>query len=290
MNTNHRILVIDDDAQLLDTYREILHPPVRQHSQLEDFLGLSQEQKTILPDFEITTAAQGAEGVELVEHALEADKPFAVAFVDVRMPPGIDGVETVRRIREVDDNIYIIMVTAYSDRSVDEMQLAARHDVVLARKPLGHEEIIQLARNACNSWNGDQILKQQKDALHRQVREMSVTRWYMEKMLSATKEGFLICSMDGTIRSANNAACTLLGHDIETLKQTNFATLFIETDTLPLLQEIVKSGISQTVKRQPITNGTTPTNSALSITPTPMRDPEQHTEQVIMITLTDRMM
>ncbi len=116
-------------------------------------------------DFVVATAQQGAQGVELVKEALDAGRPFAVAFIDIRMPPGIDGLETASRIRKLDGAIYIIIVTAYSDRSIEEIQREVRHDVVLARKPLSNDEIVQQARNACNGWERDRQLAEKSRSL-----------------------------------------------------------------------------------------------------------------------------
>ena len=169
MAFNNRVLVLDDDAELLTAYRAILQPPREERSLLFDFVGggdgVKAEPEAQRPAFDVATAPQGEEGVQLVRRSLEEGRPFAVAFIDIRMPPGIDGLEAARRIRDLDPAIYIIIVTAYSDRSIEEIQREVRHDVVLARKPLSSDEIVQQARNACTGWGRDRQLEEKSQAL-----------------------------------------------------------------------------------------------------------------------------
>jgi len=113
----------------------------------------------------VTTAQQGREALECVKQAAEVGMPYAVAFVDVRMPPGWDGLETAQRIREIDDHIHIVFVTAYSDRSVDEMQAALNKNTLLTSKPFSGDEIKQLARTLCISWNRELQLIETEDKL-----------------------------------------------------------------------------------------------------------------------------
>jgi adenylate cyclase len=162
---NKRVLVIDDDKELVAAYRNILQPKEKKRSALLDFADVDNESDSKETSFEVTTAQQGEEGIELVKKSLVENLPFAMAFIDIRMPPGIDGLKTASQIRDLDSSIYIIIVTAYSDRSIEEIQRGVRHDVVLARKPLSNDEIIQQAYNACNNWDRDQQLEEQSRKL-----------------------------------------------------------------------------------------------------------------------------
>lgn len=97
--------------------------------------------------FEIGSAYQGQEGLLLVKKALEVGRPYAMAFVDVRMPPGWDGVETTEKIWKIDPEIQIVICTAYSDYSWKEMFERIGNDdrMVILKKPFDTVEALQLA-------------------------------------------------------------------------------------------------------------------------------------------------
>ncbi|MBF0621062.1 MAG: bacteriohemerythrin [Magnetococcales bacterium] len=153
---NSRVLVVDDDPAIIQAYCDALKPAVPEmSSRLAHFTddGVKSDVKGVHFNFEVETATQGSDAVAMTEQALKGDTPFAVAFIDIRMPPGMDGLETAKRIRELDERIYLVIVTAYVDRAIDEIQYALSHDALFIRKPISQDEIRQLARNACISWD-----------------------------------------------------------------------------------------------------------------------------------------
>ncbi|MBF0368546.1 MAG: response regulator [Magnetococcales bacterium] len=241
-HATHRILVLDDDQQLLEVYQDIFSPSREEPSLLDGFAANSESIGEPKPIYQVTTATQGEEGVERVREALADNHPFQVAFVDIRMPPGIDGLEAARRIRAMDDRIYIVIVTAYSDRSVDEIQESIRHDVLLARKPLTREEILQLARNACNSWREDDRLRRLQSDLERQVEEHAMARWYLENLVSSLSEGLLVCTGEGLVTSVNPATVKFLGRSEEALLGSYVSELFPESDLTDLMTRILHQG------------------------------------------------
>lgn len=160
---NLKVLVIDDESAVIDTYIEFLVNSADGEEDLElqelsDLSGLAPTttSDSIIHNFETSTATQGLEAVELVRQELSLGRKFAVAIIDVRMPPGIDGVETARLIRELDDDIHIIFITAYSDHSIDEMQLTLQKNALLLSKPFVGDELVQLVRTLVISWNREQ--------------------------------------------------------------------------------------------------------------------------------------
>ncbi len=247
---NNRVLILDDDKEILAIYREILTPPVAKASHLRSFM-LEEENATPgrQPSFEVVTVTQGEDGVEQVRLSLEQDRPFAMAFVDIRMPPGIDGLESARRIRELDDRIYIVIVTAYSDKSVDEIQETIKHDVLLARKPLTRDEILQLARNACNSWEQDDTLRRMQHDLERQVEEHAMARWYMQNLMSSMSVGLLVCTDQGLITSTNPAATRWSGYAEEDLLGMPIGQLFPGDEIDAILSRIVHQGPLRNVQQ-----------------------------------------
>jgi CheY-like chemotaxis protein len=117
---NNRILIIDDNEAIHQDYRKILtrraedgHLSRAMEGMFDDDPPASAEAE--LPVYELTHANQGKVGFELVRVAAEAGRPFAMAFVDMRMPPGWNGVETIKHIWQADSEIEIVLCTAYSD-------------------------------------------------------------------------------------------------------------------------------------------------------------------------------
>ncbi len=159
---NRRVLIIDDDPTILKLYREILS--VEEELPPNNYFGTTPEPEPekappAKEHFEITTAANGQEGIEIACAEHDKGTPFPIAFIDMRMPPGIDGLETARNLRKLTPSIYIVIVTAYSDRSIDEIQQALEYDVIFLQKPFVHDVIFQLARTLCRSWNRDRALE-----------------------------------------------------------------------------------------------------------------------------------
>src|ERR1019366_4118248 len=112
-----------------------------------------------IPNFTVDKAANGMEGVDLVKSALAAKRPYAVIFLDMRMP-GWDGLETAIQIRKYDSKAEIIFVTAFSDKSIGDIVAKAGQNVGYHCKPYASEEIIQLATKAVTDYNKLRNLEQ----------------------------------------------------------------------------------------------------------------------------------
>lgn len=147
---NRCVLVVDDDQGILDTYSDILAPRPHRFAQLKSLLDVAE-----LPtsNFELSIANQGEAAVELVRARSEQNMPYGVAFIDMRMPPGMDGLATAKAIRAIDARIFIVIVTAYSDHSLGEINRQLGHDVLLLRKPFTDDELLQIARVLIEIWN-----------------------------------------------------------------------------------------------------------------------------------------
>lgn len=162
-----RILIVDDEPGMHDSYRQCFAGPSATNTARLDALAAelfgeaAVESATgqALP-FDITYCTQGLEAVEAVTAALENAKPFAVAFVDVRMPPGIDGRETARRIRALDPDINLVVVTGYSDFSPLEISHVAgpADKIFYIAKPFHVDEVVQTATALGQRWEGDRRL------------------------------------------------------------------------------------------------------------------------------------
>lgn len=153
---HHRILVIDDNRRIHEDFRKILCPPDADDAidRLEaEFFG-EHAKKLPEPIFFVDSAFQGEEGITKVQGALDCDQPYAVAFVDVRMPPGIDGIETAERLWRIDNAVQIVICTAHSDYSWQEMMRRFRlpDRLLVLKKPFTAVEALQMASALGAKW------------------------------------------------------------------------------------------------------------------------------------------
>jgi two-component system, sensor histidine kinase and response regulator len=173
---NHRILVIDDNRAIHDDFRKILSTapsPPNDLAEDEESLFGGVQSKFQLPLFEIDSAYQGQEGLDLIEISLFENRPYALAFVDVRMPPGWDGIETTCKIWEKYPDLQVVICTAYSDYSWEEMlkTLGYSDRMVILKKPFDNIEVLQLAIAMTEKWKLYQQTRLHLGDLERVVQE-----------------------------------------------------------------------------------------------------------------------
>jgi CheY-like chemotaxis protein len=150
-NSIHRILVIDDNRAIHDDFRKILCFEADPCDEVEaEFFGRPAPTYE-LPAFDVDSAFQGEAGVAALRCALEQGKPYAMAFVDVRMPPGIDGVATVELLWQLDPQLQVVICTAYSDYGWQQLtaRLHRRDQLFILKKPFAAVEALQLACALC---------------------------------------------------------------------------------------------------------------------------------------------
>ena len=166
---NRRILVIDDSLAIHADFKKILTPADNQ-SGLEtletEFFG--QVRAAGKPEvFQVDSALQGQAGFELVKKSIAEGRPYAMIFMDVRMPPGWDGIETTAKIWEVDSDVQIVICTAYSDYSWEDMKtkLGITDRLVILKKPFDNIEVLQLAHAFTEKWDLRQRARIKMDQL-----------------------------------------------------------------------------------------------------------------------------
>ncbi len=171
---NNRILIVDDNPGIHADFRKILcagaAPETSTLEQMEATLfAVSTSGRR--PTYEIDSAYQGQEGLLLVEKALNDGHPYSLIFMDVRMPPGWDGVETTARIWQICPETQIVLCTAYSDYSWDEMidKLAPSDRLVILKKPFDVVEVLQLAAALTEKCRLLQESRNQMDLLESKV-------------------------------------------------------------------------------------------------------------------------
>ncbi len=178
--SHHRLLVIDDTPSIHDDFRKVFAPPSpATNAQIEDLasaiFGTAPADATAA-SFTLDFAAQGQEGLALVESALAADRPYAVAFVDMRMPPGWDGLETIERLWAADPRLQAVICTAYSDHSwaaINE-RLGRTDRLLILKKPFDSVEAQQLALALTEKWLLTQSARRRSEELEAMVAARTV--------------------------------------------------------------------------------------------------------------------
>ncbi|MGE4242115.1 response regulator [Ramlibacter sp.] len=157
---NRRILVVDDMPEIHDDFKRILaRPPshaAATHLDDDEAILFGRAEASAPARFEIDSAYTGREALQKVERSVEREEPYALAIVDMRMPPGWGGVETIRHLWEADPRVQVAICTAYSDLAWDEVlhQLEGGPGVTLLRKPFEPEDVLELAESLTGQWSG----------------------------------------------------------------------------------------------------------------------------------------
>lgn len=180
LNENHRILVIDDTEGIHKDFRTILGVQEARNESLSDikvalFGGNSSRSRYRRPEYQVDSAYQGREGLEMVRQAAKENKPYMMAFVDVRMPPGWDGIETIQKIWKEYPGLQIVLCTAYSDYSWQETieALGVSDRLLILKKPFDKMEVQQLASSLYEKWT---LLKELDQKVILRTAQISETR------------------------------------------------------------------------------------------------------------------
>ena len=170
------VLIIDDNQSIHNDFKKILTNSNQNNGLNQAFSELFGESMNPVEDqlnFELTFASQGREGYEIVKDAMEDDRTFGLAFVDMRMPPGWDGLDTIEKLWTVDPELQIVLCTAYSDHSWEEIvdRLGNTDKLVILKKPFDSIEIIQLVTSLSEKKRLLSEAKQRQQHLQNVVEE-----------------------------------------------------------------------------------------------------------------------
>ena len=242
---NYRVLVVDDQREIHQDFEEMLTPGATGAStdDLADAFA-SEVDESFLPKFELLHARSGAEAHEKIKTAIQTDNPIAVAYIDIRMPPGIDGIETTRRIRAIDENIEIVLMTAYTDKSLSEIvrEMDLLHKLLYIRKPFAREEIQQITLALAEKWNVESELGDKR-------RQLEISNQRLEAVLDSTGDAIAMFDVTGHLQFANRGYEEMFELKTDILKKMSPESLgehikgyfqepecFEETETLLLAQ------------------------------------------------------
>jgi PAS domain S-box-containing protein len=220
---NTRLLIIDDNRAIHDDFRKILTRHDTSSSRVEEvevslFGEVARNGSACTGSFQLDSAYQGKDGLGLVQEASKQGHPYAMAFVDVRMPPGWDGVETTAKIWEVDPDLQIVICTAYSDCSWGQMldKLGRSDRMVILKKPFDNVEVLQLANSLTRKW---QLLQESKGRMA-SLEEMVVARTAemvqeqekFKAIFDNSPEGIFQTTANGRFLTANPALASIYGY------------------------------------------------------------------------------
>jgi diguanylate cyclase (GGDEF)-like protein len=232
-----RILIVDDEPAMHDSYRRCFAPTDRTRAAALDGMAaeLFGDDVPTAPGgegdaihFDPVYCTQGLDAVTEVEAAIAQGAPFAVAFIDVRMPPGIDGKETAARIRARDPNINIVIVTGYSDFAPIEISKAAGpvDKIFYIAKPFEIAEVVQTATALGHRWRVDRELADAMAKLNDQAAE-----------LAANESKALHLAMHDSLTEAPNRLAFLRALTDKIRGRRMFAAAMVDLDHFKLVND-----------------------------------------------------
>ena len=215
---NYRVLIVDDEDGIHRDFKDMLNP-ARAQALTDQFaktlLDESAKNKTsFLPNFELLHAISGEDAYNIIRTGKESNCPIAVAYIDVRMPPGIDGIEAIRRIRQIETDIELVIMTAYSDKPLPEIvrDMELLHKLLYLRKPFAPEEVQQITLALVEKWNTEcELTKKQQQII--------TNHHWLETILDSTADAIGMFDDEGNQLFANQHYQQLLGFTQEQLRQ-----------------------------------------------------------------------
>jgi PAS domain S-box-containing protein len=215
--TTPRILVIDDNPEILSAYSKILAGCTATQAsrdaldtlEKELFGGQIPDEGAEQPSFDLSLVQRGEEGLACVRRAVADGRPYAVAFVDMRMPGGWDGLETIEALWRTDPTLQVVICTAYSDFSWQEItgRLGRRDSLLILRKPFDAIEVLQLACALADRWKlqheGQVHIDVLKEALNERSSALRQQEAFHGKLLKNLSEGVVACDHEGRVSLVN---------------------------------------------------------------------------------------
>ena len=182
--TNWRVLAIDDNPAIHKDYKKVLLAKGSDSrlNEAESFLFNDEPSESPKSKsefiYEIDSAFQGEEGLEMVQKSLEEGNEYSVALIDVRMPPGMDGIETAKRIWQIYPELPIVLCTAYSDYGWEHIsqELPQVDQLLILKKPFEPLELRQIVASQVSRWHLNRLAQGNKEHLQRiiQIRTIEV--------------------------------------------------------------------------------------------------------------------
>lgn len=267
---NLRILVADDDTTILDLFRQVFSPAKTNPIVGSDAQESGGKHPNYQPSlsFDIVTCRQGDEAVDAVKSSIKENRHFSVAFIDVRMPPGPDGIWTAEKIRTFDSQIEIVIFTGYSDThpGIITRRVPPVHKLIYLQKPFHPLEIYQFASALSMKWHAECELQRLNKRLEKSVEERIeefikvneelqiklIEHQELNKALSESENRFkeflenlgdiaYEANSYGDITYANKTAEILTGKPLKDIIGKSFFSLFTEEGQVKAMDEFQKT-------------------------------------------------
>ncbi|MBF0299137.1 MAG: hybrid sensor histidine kinase/response regulator [Oligoflexia bacterium] len=215
-----RILVIDDQKSIHEDFKTIFGEVSESDKELDlmaqQILGAgSKKNSTEIFKYVVDSAFQGQEGYQKILDAKKSGNPYHMAFVDMRMPPGWDGLETIEKVLKDDNDIQMVICTAYSDHSVSDIEarIGITDRVLIIKKPFDKVEIIQLAKSLCEKWFLLQKARMKVEEMETIIQQRSKEIEEIQKQLyRSSKMAAMGTLAGGVAHELNNPMAILLGY------------------------------------------------------------------------------
>ncbi len=185
MEYNKRILIVDDNESIHNDFRKVLvHEVNEDHADLDELeaelFGAEEKEETITDNenvvYEVDSAFQGQEALKMVDKAQAEGRPYALIFMDVRMPPGWDGIETIGRIWVKHPYLEMVLCTAYSDYTWDDIveKLGCTDKLLFLRKPFDSVAVQQMALSLIKKFNLGEQARHYVSNLEQEVQQRTL--------------------------------------------------------------------------------------------------------------------
>jgi diguanylate cyclase (GGDEF)-like protein len=227
-----RILVVDDNESIHSDFRKVLLAGRSSTDLASDEAALFGQaaQYSSKPTFEMDSAMQGQEGYDKVVAAIAAGTPYQLAFVDMRMPPGWDGVQTIQKLWEADPRLQVVICSAYSEYSFDRIveNLGATDRLLILKKPFDALEVSQIATALSAKWH----------ATVRAELKLSEVEGLVKQRTDELKQAALVDRLTGLPNREllNDRLCQLIQH-AKRDPSHKFAVLFLDFDRFKVVND-----------------------------------------------------